>query len=101
MRRRRNVLFLSLGLALSVVTGMLVFQALQQAGGGSTSSAVAPTPTPVPSKPVPVAARALTAGSTITTTDIVERQYPEALLPVGVVTDTAKLAGQSVAKWRY
>lgn len=97
MRRRRGCLFMALGLVLAVATGALVFHLLQQAGPGTASLAAAqalPTPTPLPTKSVPVAARQLAVGATLTTTDIIQRAYPENLVPVGVLTDSAKLAGQ-------
>jgi pilus assembly protein CpaB len=98
MRGRRNVIFLSLGLVLAVATGMLVFRLVRQAAPSAEGGATSVTPTPVPARPIPVAAGPLKAGQVLTTTDITERQYPENLLPVGVVTDTTKLVGQAVVE---
>jgi pilus assembly protein CpaB len=70
----------------------MVYYLLRQVPTAST--ALVPTPTPIPSVSIPVAARVLEAGTTLTTTDIITRDYPETLLPVGVVTDADELAGQ-------
>ena len=94
--RRRGGLLTILGLILAVATGILIFYLLSQATPAPTDVVVAPTATPLATRPIPVAARELTAGTTISTTDIVERQYPENLVPVGVLTDTQALVGQAL-----
>lgn len=94
--RRRGALLTILGLVLAVATGILIFYLLSQAAPPTPNVVVAPTATPLPTKPIPVAARELAAGTTLTTTDIVERQYPEGLVPVGVLTDTQALVGQAL-----
>ena len=94
--RRRGGLLTILGLVLAVATGILIFYLLSQATPAPSDAVVVPTATPLATRPIPVAARELTAGTTLTTTDIVERQYPENLVPVGVLTDTQALVGQAL-----
>ena len=101
--RRRGCIMIGLGLVLAISTGALVFRLLNQAvpSAAALASAAAqplPTPTSVPTKSIPVAARELVVGTTLTTTDIIQREYPEDLLPVGVMTDTTKLEGQVVVE---
>src|SRR5687767_3630796 len=101
MRRRRGCIFIVLGLILAIGTGALVFRLLQESAAVSAAATMAaapalPTPTPLPTKSIPVAARELAVGSTLTTTDIIQREYPDDLLPVGVMTDTSKIVGQLV-----
>ena len=96
MRRRRGTIVTILGLILATATGALVYYLLVQATPPPTDVVVAPTAIPVETRPIPVAARELTAGTTLTTTDIVERQYPLELVPVGVLTDTSALVGQAL-----
>jgi len=96
-RRRGGCIFIVLGLVLAVGTGALVFRLLQQATPDMAGAAVAqalPTPTPVPTLKIPVAAKELVVGTTLTMTDIVQRDYPEHLVPIGVLTDTKKIEGQ-------
>lgn len=92
MPRRRGGIFIALGVLLAIASGVLVFYLLRQVPVATTE--VAPTATPVPSVSIPVAARVLEAGTLVTTTDIITRDYPETLVPVGVVTDADSLAGQ-------
>jgi pilus assembly protein CpaB len=89
---------LVLALVLAVATGALVFRLLSQVAQAAPAAVVAPTATPLPTKPIPVAARELGVGLAITTTDIVMRQYPVDLLPVGVLTDTNEIAGQTIVE---
>lgn len=92
MPRRRGGILIALGVLLAIASGGLVYYLLRQVPVAAVN--VAPTATPVPSRSIPVAARVLEAGTTITTTDIITRDYPETLVPVGVITDANALAGQ-------
>jgi len=97
MPRRRGWILILLGLVLALGTGGLVYNLLRQAVRVESANVVIP-PTPVPTKPVPVAGRELSVGATISDTDITMQQYPEALVPVGVLTDTAEIQGQILAE---
>ncbi|HEX6288171.1 MAG TPA: Flp pilus assembly protein CpaB [Herpetosiphonaceae bacterium] len=97
MPRRRGWILILLGLVLALGTGGMVYSLLRQAVPVESASTVLP-PTPVPTKPVPVAGRALSAGTAISDTDILLQQYPEELVPVGVLTDTAEIEGQLLAE---
>jgi pilus assembly protein CpaB len=93
MPRRRGGILIALGVLLAIASGALVYYLLRQVPVASSVD-VAPTATPVPSRSIPVAGRVLEAGTTLTTTDIITRDYPETLVPVGVITDSNALAGQ-------
>ena len=96
MRRRGGILMV-IGLVLALGTGALVFYLLQQTIPDAAALAAAQAsaaPEPVETTSIPVAGRELTVGETITTTDIIQREYPEDLVPVGVLTDTQAIAGQ-------
>lgn len=95
MPRGRGGILLALGLVLAVASGAMVYFLLQRAAPVEANTSV-PTPTVVPTRPIPVAVHALAAGSTVTTTDVTVRDYPEDLVPVGVMTDTSKIVGQIV-----
>lgn len=88
---------MALGVVLALATGFLVFFLLKQTQPVTANAAqLAPTATPLPTKAIPVAKAELAVGQTITNTDIVERQYPVNLVPVGVMTDTKTLVGKKV-----
>ncbi|HSH82917.1 MAG TPA: Flp pilus assembly protein CpaB [Herpetosiphonaceae bacterium] len=95
MLRSRGCLLIALGLVLALGTGGLVYYLLQQAAPAGDIAAV-PTPTPIPTIEIPVAARELTAGTTISQTDILQKGFPPELVPAGVVTNTGTLVGQVV-----
>ena len=97
MPRRRGGILMALGLILALATGGLVYYLLRTA---APAAAVEPMlqSTPVPTRSIPVAAHALSVGATITDTDVVMRDYPESLVPAGVITDTAGLLGQTVVE---
>lgn len=97
MPRRRGGILMALGLILALVTGGLVYYMLRQS---VAAAALAPVPetTPVPTRPIPVAAQPLVAGTTISDTDVTTRDYPEELIPVGVITQTSGLVGQVVVE---
>lgn len=95
MPRRRGGILMTLGLILALVTGGLVYYMLRQTASAAANTQV-PEVTPVPMQPIPVAAHPLSAGATISDTDVMMRDYPIDLIPVGVVTQTAGLSGQMV-----
>lgn len=95
MGRRRGWILVALGLTLAFGTGALVYVLLQQAAPAAAVN-VTPPPTTIPTKLIPVAARPLDVGVILTDTDIVLREAPLDLPLVGVLTDTATLAGQTV-----
>lgn len=97
MPARRGWILIFLGVVLALGSGVLILNLLRQAVPVQSASVVVP-PTPVPTRPLPVAGRELLAGTTISDTDVVMREYPEDLLPVGVLTDTAEIAGQILAE---
>jgi pilus assembly protein CpaB len=97
MPRRRGWILILLGLVLALGTGGLVYNLLRQAVPVQSAAVVIP-PTPVPTRPVPVAGRALEAGAVISDTDVTMQQYPEELVPVGILTDTAEIAGLMLAE---
>jgi pilus assembly protein CpaB len=88
---------MALGVILALVTGGMVYYMLRQTAAAAMTAPILET-TPVPTKPIPVAAQPLTAGTTISDTDITTREYPEDLIPVGVVTETSGLVGQVVVE---
>jgi pilus assembly protein CpaB len=94
---RRGGILMTLGLVLALVTGGLVYYMLRQTVATAAMDP-APETTPVPTRPIPVAAQALSAGTTITDTDVTTREYPEDLVPVGVITQTEGLVGQMVVE---
>lgn len=97
MPARRGWILILLGMVLALATGGLVYNLLRQAVPVQSANAVV-VPTPMPTRPVPVAGRELDAGTTISDTDVVMQDYPEDLLPVGVLTDTAEIEGQILAE---
>lgn len=97
MPARRGWILILLGMVLALATGGLVYNLLRQAVPVQSANVVVP-PTPVPTKPIPVAGRELSAGTTISDTDLIMQDYPEDLLPVGVLTDTAEIEGQILAE---
>jgi pilus assembly protein CpaB len=96
MPRGRGGILLALGLVLAIASGAMVYYLLQHAAPVEANNSALPTATVVPTRPLPVAAHALAAGATVTTTDVMEKDYPEDLIPVGVLTDTSTIIGQTV-----
>jgi len=97
MSRRRGSIFIGAGIVLALLTGVLVFRMLRQTAPAAVT-AEAPAASAGATVALPVAAQPLSAGQTISTTDIVERRYPADLVPAGVVTDTSTLVGQAVGE---
>lgn len=93
MARRSAPILLALGIVLAIATGGLIYYLLQQAAPATADTPIV-VPTAVPTRPLPVAGRVLPAGTEITTTDVITRDYPIDLLPVGVLTDTGALMGK-------
>src|SRR5688500_9065061 len=98
MPARRGWILILLGMVLALATGGVVYRLLRGAvPAQSAHTAVVPT-TPVPTKPVPVAGSELSAVTTMSESDVIMQDYPEDLLPVGVLTDTAEIEGQILAQ---
>ncbi|HEY0739248.1 MAG TPA: Flp pilus assembly protein CpaB [Herpetosiphonaceae bacterium] len=98
MPARRGWILILLGMVLALATGGLVYSLLRGAVPAQSANTAVIPPTPVPTKPIPVAGRELGAGTTISDTDVMMQDYPEDLLPVGVLTDTAAIEGQILAE---
>jgi pilus assembly protein CpaB len=97
MARSRGWILILLGLVLALATGGLVYNLLRQAVPAQSAAVTLP-PTTVPTRPIPVAGHELSAGTVISETDITFQDYPEALIPVGILTDTAEIQGQMLAE---
>lgn len=101
MNRRRGWVPLALGLVLALGTGVATFFLLQQQRQAATAQVEALASrqrSPVATLKLPVAARPLTPGTTLTTEDLLLKDFPMDLVPVAAITSTIDLENAILAE---
>lgn len=103
MNRRRGWIPLALGLFLAVGTALATFFLLQQqrqaaAAQAEAAALAARQPAPIATLKLPVAARPLTAGTALTSEDLLLKDFPLDLVPATAITDTVGLEQKILAQ---
>lgn len=94
MSRRRGWIFFVLGLVLALGTGVMVFFFLQRQAAFTAEQSRAEALrqyAPPPTMSLPVAARPLDPGTTMSSADVVMKDFPLDLVPLAAITETTGL----------
>lgn len=101
MNRGKGWIWISLALVCAIGAGVLSFYVLgqeAQAAQARATLSAAPTAVPIPTMRVPVAAKELQAGAILVEGDYALKDFPVDLVPSNAITDTEKLAKQTLVQ---